>query len=145
MLLAAVALLAACGDSKKPAAGPQLSHADYVRQADAACQRADAALASLAQPAGIAQLPSYAKQASDIVAAEREALQALQAPAADRATAGQLAAAMDEVAKAAEGLIAIAGGGNAQDIEAYVSRNRGIDAKAQQLAHELGMTVCARP
>src|SRR3954471_12789392 len=122
MLLAAVALLAACGDSKKPAAGPQLSHADYVRQADAACQRADAALASLPQPAGVAQLPSYAKQASDIVAAERqetrapdcvarggEERRALHPPAADRARADELGAAMDEVAKAAEGLIAVAG------------------------------------
>jgi hypothetical protein len=145
MLLAAVALLAACGDSKKPAAGPQLSHADYVRQADAACQRADAALASLPQPAGMAQLPSYAKQAADIVAAERQELQALQPPDADRAKAGELGSAMDDVAKAAEGLIAVAGDGNVQDIEAYVSRNRGADAKAKQLAKELGMTICAKP
>ncbi len=77
------------------------------------------------QPAGVAHLPSYAKQAAAIVAAEREELKALQPPDADRAKAGELGAAMDEVAKAAEGLIAVAGDGNAQDIEAYVSRNRG--------------------
>jgi hypothetical protein len=116
-----------------------------VRQADAACQRADAALASLPQPAGMAQLPSYAKQAADIVAAERQELQALQPPDADRAKAGELGSAMDDVAKAAEGLIAVAGDGNVQDIEAYVSRNRGADAKAKQLAKELGMTICAKP
>jgi hypothetical protein len=145
MLLAAVAVLAGCGDSKKPAAGPQLSHADYVRQADAACQRADAALASLPQPTGMAQLPSYAKQASDIVAAERQELTALPAPEADRATAAELAAAMDEVAKVAEGLIAVAGNGSAQEVEAYVSQHRTADARAKQLARQLGMTICAKP
>jgi hypothetical protein len=142
-LIAVVLLAAGCGDSKKPADAPQPSHADYVRQADAACQRADAALASLTQPAGVAQLPSYARQAADIVAAERQELQALKVPDGDRAKADALAAAMDAVVDAAQGLVQVAGGGDAKEIEAYVAQHRSADAKAKQLANELGMTICA--
>ena len=140
----ALALLAAgCGDSKKPADAPQPSHADYVRQADAACQRADAALASLTQPAGVTQLPSYARQAADIVATERQELKALRVPDADRAKADELGAAMDDVVDVADGLVSVAGGGDAKEIEAYVAQHRSADAKAKQVANELGMTICA--
>ena len=142
-LIALVLLAAGCGDSKKPADALQPSHADYVRQADAACQRADAALASLAQPAGVTQLPSYARQAADIVATERQELKALKAPEGDRAKADRLAAAMDEVVDVAQGLVAVAGGGDTKEIEAYVAQHRSADAKAKQLAKELGMTICA--
>jgi hypothetical protein len=146
MLIAVVLLAAGCGDSKKAAGTTSaLSHADYVRQADAACQRAEAALASLPQPAAVAQLPSYAQQAADIVAAEREQLQALRAPDGDRTKADQLGAAMDAVVEVAQGLIVVAGGGDTKEIEAYIAQHRAADTRAKQLAAELGMTVCAKP
>ena len=144
MLIALVLLAAGCGDAKKTAGTPPLSHADYVRQADAACQRAEAALASLPQPAGLAQLPSYAKQAADIVGDERQALKGLRAPDGDRPKADELAAAMDAVADVAQGLIVVAGGGDAKEVEAYIAQHRAADTRAKQLAKELGMTICAR-
>ena len=144
MLIALVPLAAGCGDAKKAAAPPTLSHAEYVRQADAACRRADAALATLQQPTAVAQLPSYAKRAADIVADERAQLQALRAPSADRDRAEQLSAAMDAVVDVARGLIVVAGGGDAKQIEAYVAQHRAADTRAKQLAKDLGMTTCAR-
>src|SRR5689334_1703787 len=143
MLIALVLLAAGCGDAKKAADPRQPSHAAYVRQADEACQRADAALASLAQPSGVAQLPAYARQAADIVTTERKELQALQVPSGDRAKADALGAAMDDVVDVAQGLVEVAGGGDTSEIAAYVARHRSADAKAKQLAKELGMTTCA--
>jgi len=146
MLTALVVLAAGCGDSKKAAGTqPSLSHAAYVQQADAACQRADAALASLPQPTAVAQLPSYAKQAADIVADEREQLHALRAPDGDRQKADELSAAMDAVVDVAQGLIVVAGNGDAKEIEAYIAQHRAADTRAKQLAKDLGMTVCAKP
>ena len=143
MLIVLVPLAAGCGDTKKAAAPPTLTHAEYVRQADAACRRADAALASLQQPTAVAQVPSYAKQAADIVTDERAELEGLRAPAADREKADQLSAAMDAVVDVAQGLIVVAGGGDSKAIEAYVAQHRAADTRARQLAKELGMTTCA--
>jgi hypothetical protein len=144
MLIALVPLAAGCGDAKKAAAPPTLTHPEYVAQADAACRRADASLASLPQPTGVAQLPSYAKQAADIVADERAQLHALRAPAADQEKVAQLSAAMDAVVDVAQGLIVVAGGGDRTQIEAYVAQHRAADTRARQLAKELGLTACAR-
>jgi hypothetical protein len=143
MLIALAPLAAGCGDSKKVAAPQTLTHAEYVRQADAACRRADLALASLQQPTAVAQLPSYAKQAADIVADERAQLQALRFPGADRDKAEQLSAAMDAVVDVAQGLIVVAGAGDTKAIESYVAQHRAADTRAKQLAKELGMTTCA--
>src|SRR5262245_58923670 len=145
MLIAVVLLAAGCGDYKKAGTQPSLRHAEYVQQANAACQRADAALASLAQPTAVAQMPTYAKQAADLVADEREQLRALRAPDVDRTKADELSAAMDAVVDVAQGLIVVAGDGDAKQIEAYIAQHRAADTRAMQLATELGMTLCATP
>jgi hypothetical protein len=142
--IALVLLAAGCGDSKTVAGTPSLTHADYVRQGDAACQRAEAALASLPQPAGVSQLRAYARQAADIVGEERQALKALRAPGGDRPEADELAAAMDAVVDVAQGLVVVAGAGDARQIEAYIGQHRAADTRAKELARQLGMTTCAR-
>jgi hypothetical protein len=143
ILVSLVLLIAGCGDSKKASSGEGLTHAGYVQQADAVCQRADDAIAKLRQPTGVADLPAYAKDAAAIVATERDDLKALKAAPGDEVLVKELGSALDDVVRVANGLVKVAGGGNAAAINDFVQQNRAADERAKDLAKQLGSKVCA--
>jgi hypothetical protein len=143
ILVPLLLLAAGCGDSGKPSSGPGPTHASYVQQADAVCQKADDAIAKLGQPKVISDLPAYAKGAADIVSRERDDLKALQAASGDEVLVKDLGSALDDVVRVANGLVKVAGGGDPAAINDYVKQNRAADTRAKALAKQLGMKVCS--
>jgi hypothetical protein len=143
ILVPLILLAAGCGDSKKPSSGQGLTHASYVQQADAVCQKADDAIAKLGQPSGVADLPAYAKNAAALVLRERDDLKALQAAPGDEVLVKDLGTALDDVVRVANGLVQVAAGGDPAAINDYVKQNRAADQRAKGLAKQLGMKVCA--
>jgi hypothetical protein len=144
-LIALAFLLASCGDGEETPPPDGLSHGAYVEQAEAICERADAAIAELKEPVQPADVAAYAQAAADIVDRERDELNALRPPAEDAAEAKALGAALAEVVKVARDLVEIARAGDAAAIRRYVERNATVDDEAVKIAAALGMKKCSSP
>jgi hypothetical protein len=143
ILLPLILLAAGCGDAKKPSSGQELTHAGYVQQADAVCQKADDAIAKLAQPKAIADVPAYARDAAAIVSRERDDLKALNAAPGDEVLVKELGTALDDVVRVAKALEKVAAGGDPSAINDFVKQNGAANERAKALAKQLGTKVCA--
>ena len=138
-----ILLAAGCGDSSKPSSGQDLTHAGYVQEADAVCQKADDAIAKLGQPKTVSDLPAYAKDAAAIVSRERDDLKALNAAPADEVLVKDLGTALDDVVRVANGLEKVTAAGDPSAINDFVRQNGAANSRAKALAKQLGMKVCA--
>ena len=141
LLVLLVVSLAACGESGGTDA---LTHAEFVRQADAICKVTDTAVAALKAPVAPGDVAAYSAAAADLLDAQTAHLRALAPPPADVAGAGALVAASAKSAAAARDLARIAAAGDPAAIQAFVNRNADLDTTAEAAAAALGLKTCAR-
>jgi hypothetical protein len=147
--LAALALLAGCGgdgggSSSTPASassGPALSHADLVKQANAACTKAETQIAKLTPARSLSALADYAAKVQDVGASLHDQLSALNPAAADRAAFTKYVAGVDASNTALGEMASAAGDSDATGVRAAAKSID--DAAVGVLATRAGLSGCA--
>jgi len=149
--VAAILIASGCGDSSSApvtgasgASGPSgssaLTKAEYIKQADAICAEASAAIDSLSGAAATGDESLQASQELEITRSEVQSLQTLTPPDEDRSTLNDfLAALKDEVDALTSLNSAVAAGGDTSAADSELANAR---ANAEQAATDYGMKDC---
>lgn len=139
-LLLAVLLAAGCGGGG--GSGERLTRADYASKADAICGKYNQQTKALANPTNLSGLADVADKTLPILDNALNDLKDLRPPESEQATADQWLA---EVEKLKGDLTEIRDKANDNDIkgvQAVVPKATEHNTTANQLATQLGMTVC---
>ena len=141
-LLLAIALLAGCGGGGGN--GEPLTREEYAAKADAICGKYKQETDSLARPANLSDLAKVADQVIPILDKARGELRKLKPPANEQATASawldQFDVIIDDVAKIRDKAKA----NDAAGVQAQAQPALQHNERANQLATQLGMTVCSK-
>jgi hypothetical protein len=135
---AAAVALAGCG-------GGRLSHAEFVRQADAVCSAYDAKVKLLTHPASYDAVVAYVGQTLPLYVAALDKLEALKPPSSDDAAVREWLAANRKVITAVRNLRAAA---MRHDLAATNSASTAVQAAglaSRRAADALGLQTCAAP
>jgi hypothetical protein len=139
-LLLAVVLLAACGGG----GGKPLTREEYASKADAICGKYKQQTDALASPSNLADLANVADQVLPILDDARGDLRKLTPPANEQATADawldQFDVIIDDVRKIRDK----AKDNDTSAVEALAKPALQHDQHANELATQLGMTVCSK-
>jgi hypothetical protein len=139
-LLLAVLLFAGCGGG----GGKPLTREQYAAKADAICAKYKHQTDALARPSNLADLAKVADQVLPILDAARGDLRKLKPPAGERATVDawlkQFDVSIDDVTKIRDK----AKDNDRAAVEALATPALQHDQQANELAKQLGMTVCSK-
>jgi hypothetical protein len=139
-LLLLPVLAAACGGG-----GGRLTHAEYVRRADAICGRYNAAVKKLPTPKSPPAIVDFADKSLNLLdgalADERGLRPPAQLDAKKERWLAQAHVVRDDVAD----LRAAAKKGQVVQIERILEKGARDDMKANATAAELGLKVCSKP
>jgi hypothetical protein len=135
VVLAAV-LAAGCGGG----GGGALSHADYVKQANALCARLIANVQAL--PPG--QRSELQAPAHNLFYAHVGRMKKLVPPDSDKATVDEFLQALDQKAKTLKDIWDAARAHDGPLIKQLYAQGSRIDTESDSLARKLGLDVCAR-
>jgi len=139
LLVVALGLLAGCGSS-----GQRLTRDEYASQADAICQRYKQKTDALSRPTSLAELATDSDQLLPLLHAARGELRALRPPAEEEATANawldEFDVTIDDVKKIRDKAKA----GDRAGVAAVARPALRRDRRANELATQLGMTVCSK-
>lgn len=127
--------LAACGGSS------QLSHAEVVSQANAACRQANTAVAGIGTP--VATLPGLAKYAGEVLPISRKLinqLDALNATSSDETALHDYTAALRTGNHGLMTMQHATSAAQAQQASQLIAKQN-----IPQLANKIGASVCAQP
>jgi hypothetical protein len=132
-----LALVAGCGDGR-------LSHADYVKQADAICAAYADATKPVVRPRSYSEIVTYVRKTLPLYEAAVRKLKVLRAPSADAATVHRWLAADRRVAKAVRSLGEAAARRDFPTVTSAASQAQLAGDESRRAATALGMHVCAR-
>jgi hypothetical protein len=132
-----LALVAGCGDSR-------LSHADYVKRADAICAAYADATKPVARPRSYTEIVAFVRKTLPLYEAALRRLKVLRPPSADAATVDLWLAADRRVAKAVRSLGEAAERRDFPSVTAAASQAQLAGSDSRRSATALGMNVCAR-
>jgi hypothetical protein len=131
---------AGCGGGGKP-----LSHAEYVRQADAVCTRYNAAVRKLPKPASPPAIVDFAgkslKLLDDALADERKLRPPKQLDPLKTRWLAQAQVVRGDIAALREA----AKKGDVNKIQTTLAKGGRDDARSNSLAAQLGLKVCSKP
>jgi hypothetical protein len=139
LALLALALLSACGGSSS---GPRLTKEQFAAKADAICGRYNKQVQALANPSNLKELADVADQTIPILHNAMRDIRKLRPPVSEQDTVDEW---FDEVDKLEDDLDEIRD--NAEDndmkgVQAVVPKATAHNRRSNELATELGMTVC---
>jgi hypothetical protein len=135
LLASATLLLAGCGG---------LSHAAFVKRADAVCSAYSAGASTLPKPTKYAQVAAYVDRNLPLYEAALQKLEALKPPAQDRASVAQWLDADRRVASALHRLGQAALRHNLPAVTSAAEQVRAAGLASSQAADAVGLTVCGR-
>jgi hypothetical protein len=141
-LLLAVALLAGCGGGGGN--GEALTRAEYAAKADAICGKYKKQTDSLARPANPSDLAEVADQVVPILDKARGELRKLKPPADEQATAAAWLDQFDVIIDDVEKIRDKAKANDPAGVQAQAQPALQHNERANQLATQLGMTVCSK-
>jgi hypothetical protein len=142
-LLLAIALLAGCG-SKSSSSGPRLSADEYAAKADAICKKYKARTDKLARPANLPDLAKVAGQVVPILQHAQSELRELRPPANEQPTADAWIKQFDVLVDDVKKIRDKAKDNDEAAIQALAEPALRHDQHANELAGQLGMTVCSK-
>jgi hypothetical protein len=132
-----LALVAGCGDGR-------LSHADYVKRADAICAAYADATNPVVRPRSYAEIVTYVRKTLPLYEAALRRLKVLRPPSADAATVQRWLAADRRVARAVRSLGEAAERRDFPSVTTAASQAQLAGSASRRSATVLGMNVCAR-
>jgi hypothetical protein len=139
-LLLVVVLLTACGGG----GGNALTREQYAAKADAICGKYKRQTDSLARPANLADLSKVADQVLPILDHARSELRRLKPPADEQDTANAWLAQFDVIISDVEKIRDKAKENDTAAVQALARPALQHDQRANELARQLGMTVCSK-
>jgi hypothetical protein len=138
-LTLALLLLPACGGGSET-----LTRREYAQKADAICTKGKTKTGALPTPANLQELARVADQTLDTLSDARKDLEKLKPPPQERALAAQWLATItrleDDVARIRDE----ARSNNRRAVYNEATRAQQRNARANELATRLGLTVCNR-
>lgn len=141
-LLLAIVLLAGCGGSGS--SGQRLTHDEYAKQADAICSKYKQKTDAFSRPATLPDLASLADQLLPLLDDARGELRALRPPQHEEATANAWLDEFDVIADDVKKIRDQAKKNDAAAVQAAAMPALQHNQHANELASELGMTVCSK-
>jgi hypothetical protein len=138
-LLLVVVLLAACGGG----GGKPLTREQYAAKADAICGKYKQQTDALARPASLADLGKVADQVLPILDNARSDLRKLKPPAGEQATANAWLDQFDVIIGDVEKIRDSANDNDTDAVQKLARPALQHDQHANELARQLGMTVCS--
>lgn len=138
-LLLAVVFAAGCGGG---GGSERLTRADYAKKADAICGKYSQQTKALANPENLSDLADVADKTVPILDNALKDLRKLKPPANEQATADQWLAEVDNLKGDLTEIRDKAKDKDLKGVQAVVPKATEHNSKANQLATQLGMTVC---
>jgi hypothetical protein len=139
-LLLAVLFAAGCGGGG--GSSERLTRADYAKKADAICGKYSQQTNALANPSNLSDLADVADKTIPILDNALNDLHKLKPPADEQAIADQWLAEVEKLKGDLEELRDKAKDKDLKGVQAVVPTATEHNRKANQLATQLGMTVC---
>jgi protein-tyrosine-phosphatase len=139
-LLLAIALAAGCGGSS--GGGQRLTREQYAAKADAICSKYKQKTDALARPATLSDLADVSDQVLPLLHGARGELRALRPPQSEEATANAWVDEFDVIIDDVEKIHDAAKKNDAEAVQAAARPALRHDQHANDLATQLGMTVC---
>ena len=137
-LLLALLVLGGCGGGSDTA----LTREEYASKADAICTKYNEQTNALPRPANLSDLGESADKTRDILDNAVDDLKDLKPPAREQATADQWIAAVEQLEGDLEEIRDGANEHNMAAVQAVVPRATEHNKRANELATQLGLTVC---
>jgi len=141
-LLVAAALLGGCGGGGS--SSTRLTAKDYAAKADAICGKYKQQTDSLARPADLSDLADVADQVVPILDKARGELAKLKPPADEQATADSWLKQFDVIIDDVKKIRDKARDNDTAAVQALARPALKHNKRANQLATQLGMTVCSK-
>jgi hypothetical protein len=138
ILVLAIVVLAGCGGGS----AKRLSKEEYAAKADAICGKYNQQTKALSNPSNLKELADVSDKTLPILSNAISDLHKLKPPASEKATVDQW---LSQVANLKGDLTEIrdkAKAGQIQGVQAVVPKAQEHNSKANQLATQLGMSVC---
>ena len=139
MVLASI-VLAGCGGSN----GSRLTREQYAAKADAVCQKYKQKSDPLSSPTTLHGLASVADRLLPLLHDARGELRALRPPADEQATANEWLDAFDVIVDDVKKIRDSAKAGDRAGVGTAATRAQRHNGRANELAAQLGMTVCSK-
>jgi len=136
--LALAFLLAGCGGGK----GKPLTKGEYASKADAICGKYNQQINGLANPKTLSDLAKVADKTLPVLDQAIKDLSKLGPPASEKALSDQWLAQVRNLKDDLQEIRDKAKAGNMQGVQAVVPKATDHNAKSNQLAAQLGMSVC---
>jgi hypothetical protein len=140
LLLLAVLFAAGCGGGG--GGGERLTRADYASQADAICGKYNQQTKALANPTSLSDLADVADKTLPILDNALNDLHDLRPPANEQATADEWLAEVEKLKGDLKEIRDKANDNDTKGVQAVVPKATEHNSRANQLATQLGMTVC---
>jgi len=137
-LVAALGVLAGCGGG----GGKELTRQEYASKADSICTKYNQQVKALQNPANLSELADVADKTIPILDNAIHDLRKLKPPKDEAKVADQW---LSQVAGLKDGLTEVrykAKGNDLQGVQAVVPRAQNHNSRSNELATELGMTIC---
>jgi hypothetical protein len=139
LLLLAVLVLGGCGGGGD---GGRLTKQEYAAEADEICAKFKEETAALESPSDLSGLANAADKTLEILDKALGELRKLNPPVSEQAKADEWIAAVEQLKGDLAEIRDKAKGNDLQAVQAVVPRASQHNSRANQLATELGMTVC---
>lgn len=140
LLLLTVLLAAGCGGGG--GSSERLTRADYASKADAICGKYNQQTKALANPSSLSDLADVADKTLPILDNALNELRDLKPPTSEQATADQWLAEVEKLKGDLKEIRDKANDNDMKGVQAVVPKATEHNNRANQLATELGMTVC---
>jgi hypothetical protein len=141
-LLLALVLAAGCGSGGS--SGQRLTREQYAAKADAICSKYKQKTDALSRPATLTDLADVADQVLPLLDAARGELRALRPPGAEQATAQAWLDEFDLIVQDVKNIRDKAKNNDSAGVQAAAQPALKHDQHANELAAQLGMTVCSK-
>jgi hypothetical protein len=142
-LLLALLLLAGCGGGSG-SSGPRLTRDQYASKADAICTKYKAKTDALSRPSTLSELADVSDQVLPLLHDARGELRALRPPSDEEATANAWLDEFDVIVDDVKKIRDKAKAGDTAGVQAVATPALRHDRHANELASQLGMTVCSK-
>jgi protein-tyrosine-phosphatase len=145
--VAAVCVLAAaCGSddngSGATAESQRLTKEEYIAQADAICQEADAKIDAVPEPQSTEELAEYGEQVVEVGQEQLDRLRALRPPQADETTINEAYDLIEQQLAIANDLVDAAREGELEQVQELLAQGEQLNDQADQIAADYGLTEC---
>lgn len=143
--LAAIALAAGCGGGGGgDGGGERLTAEEFVQQADAICEDANQQIDALGEPQSMEELATMAAEAVSISEQSLDALHGLVPPEDLQERYDRALELLDQQTGLARELVTAAENGDTEQVQAIADEGEPLDAEADEIAKELGLTECGQ-